>query len=72
MAGPELQRRVGRIARGLLQAEAVDRGAEDPRLRVGPIGLGVVLGGLAVGREMAGWTTRVSSPAAAKARFTGR
>jgi hypothetical protein len=48
MAGPELQRRVGRVARGLLQAEAVDRGAEDPRLGVGPIGLGVVRGGLAV------------------------
>ena len=48
MAGPELQRRIGRVARGLLQAEAVDRGAEDPRLRVGRVGLGVVLGGLAV------------------------
>jgi hypothetical protein len=48
MAGPELQRRVGRVAGGLLQAEAVDRGAEDPRLGVGPIGLGIVLRGLAV------------------------
>src|SRR5262245_51755773 len=48
MAGPELQRRIGRVARGLLQAEAVDGGAEDPRLRVGRVGLGVVVGGLAV------------------------
>ena len=47
-AGPEQQRRVGRVARGLPQAEAVDRGAEDPRLRVGRVGLGVVVGGLAV------------------------
>jgi len=48
MAGPELQRRIGRVARGLLQAEAVDRGAEDPRLGVGRVGLGVAVGGLAV------------------------
>src|SRR4029079_7742648 len=48
MAGPELQRRIGRVARGSLRAEAVDRGAEDPRLRVGRVGLGVVVGGLAV------------------------
>src|SRR5262249_55410754 len=69
MAGPGLQRRVGRVARGLPQAEAVDRGAEDPRLRVGPIGLGVVVGGLT---GMAGGAAGVSKPGGGKARFTGR
>src|SRR5262249_59922829 len=35
-------------ARGPREAEGVERGGEDPRLRVGAVGLGVILGGLAV------------------------
>ena len=47
MAGPELQRRVHRLPGGVQEPEAVDRGAEDPPLEVGPVGLGVVGAGLA-------------------------
>ena len=50
MAGQELQGGVERIPGGLLEPEAIDRGAKDP-LQVGGVGLVVVGAGLA---EMAG------------------